>query len=186
MSQAGTVYGQGLYTLALEEGLEGQILEELAVLEAAFGENPEFLKLLASHNIPLQERLSLLDESFRGKVHSYVLNFLKLLTEKSHIRSFPECYKAYREQYNSDKGILEVQVFTALPLNDAQKVRLTDKLTAITGKEISEGLKKQFGLDVPKQKLVLDEPIKSFGTYQVKAKLGFEISGTVSVTVSEE
>ena len=137
MSQAGTVYGQGLYTLAMEEGLEGQILEELAVLEAAFGENPEFLKLLASHNIPLQERLSLLDESFRGKVHSYVLNFLKLLTEKSHIRSFPECYKAYREQYNSDKGILEVQVFTALPLNDAQKVRLTDKLTAITGKEIA-------------------------------------------------
>ena len=137
MSQAGTVYGQGLYTLAMEEGLEGQILEELAVLETAFGENPKFLKLLASHNIPLQERLSLLDESFRGKVHSYVLNFLKLLTEKSHIRSFPECYKAYREQYNSDEGILEVQVFTALPLNDVQKVRLTDKLTALTGKEIA-------------------------------------------------
>ena len=137
MSQAGTVYGQGLYTLAMEESLEGQILEELAVLETAFGENPEFLKLLASHNTPLQERLSLLDESFRGKVHSYVLNFLKLLTEKNHIRSFPECCKAYREQYNSDKGILEVQVFTALPLNDAQKVRLTDKLTAITGKEIA-------------------------------------------------
>ena len=44
MSQAGTVYGQGLYTLAMEESLEGQILEELAVLETAFGENPEFLK----------------------------------------------------------------------------------------------------------------------------------------------
>ena len=57
---------------------------------------------------------------------------------------------------------------------------------AITGKEISEGLKKQFNLDVPKQKLVVSEPIKAFGTYQVKAKLGFEVSGTVSVAVSEE
>jgi len=56
---------------------------------------------------------------------------------------------------------------------------------AVTTKEISEGLKKQYNIDIPKQKLVLDEPIKSFGTYQVKAKLGFEISGTVSVTVSE-
>ena len=136
MSQAGNVYGQGLYTLAQEEGLEGQILEELAVLETAFCENPEFLKLLSSHNIPLQERLSLLDESFRGKAHTYVLNFLKLLTEKNHIRSFPECCKAYREQYNTDKGILEVQVFTAAPMNDAQKVRLTDKLTALTGKQV--------------------------------------------------
>ena len=41
-------------------------------------------------------------------------------------------------------------------------------------------------MNIPKQKLVLDEPIKSFGTYQVKAKLGFEISGTVTVAVSEE
>ena len=56
---------------------------------------------------------------------------------------------------------------------------------AVTTKEISEGLKKQYNIDIPKQKLVLDEPIKSFGTYQVKAKLGFEINGTVSVTVSE-
>ena len=57
---------------------------------------------------------------------------------------------------------------------------------AITGKEISDGLKKQFDLDVPKQKLVLSEPIKAFGTYQVKAKLGFEVSGTVYVSVFEE
>ena len=56
---------------------------------------------------------------------------------------------------------------------------------AVTTKEISEGLKAQCGIDIPKQKLVLDDPIKSFGTYQVKAKLGFEITGTVSVTVSE-
>ena len=57
---------------------------------------------------------------------------------------------------------------------------------AVTTKEISEGLLKQFGMNIPKQKLVLDEPIKSFGTYQVKAKLGFEISGTVTVSVAEE
>ena len=57
---------------------------------------------------------------------------------------------------------------------------------AVTTKEISEGLKKQFSIDIPKQKLVLDDPIKAFGTYHVKAKLGFEVSGTVVVMVSEE
>ena len=56
---------------------------------------------------------------------------------------------------------------------------------AVTTKEIAEGLKAQFGLDIPKQKLVLDEPIKAFGTYEVKAKLGFEVSGVVKVTVTE-
>ena len=57
---------------------------------------------------------------------------------------------------------------------------------AVTSKEISEGLKAQYGLDIPKQKLVLDDPIKAFGTYQVKARLGYEISGTVNVLVCEE
>ena len=57
---------------------------------------------------------------------------------------------------------------------------------AVTTKEISDGLKKQYNIDIPKQKLVLDEPIKAFGTYQVKAKLGFEVSGTVHVAVYEE
>ena len=57
---------------------------------------------------------------------------------------------------------------------------------AVTTKEISEGLKEQFGVDVPKQKLVLEEPIKAFGSYQVKAKLGFEVNGTEYVSVYEE
>ena len=57
---------------------------------------------------------------------------------------------------------------------------------AVTTKEISEGLKKQYDIDRPKQKLVLDDPIKAYGSYQVKAKLGFEISGTVYVSVYEE
>lgn len=57
---------------------------------------------------------------------------------------------------------------------------------AVTTKEISEGLKAQFNIDIPKQKLVLEEPIKAFGSYQIKAKLGFEVVGTVYVSVFEE
>ena len=57
---------------------------------------------------------------------------------------------------------------------------------AVTTKEISEGLQKQYGIDIPKQKLVLEDPIKAFGSYEVKARLGFEIIATVYVAVFEE
>ena len=57
---------------------------------------------------------------------------------------------------------------------------------AVTTKEISEGLQKQFGIDIPKQKLVLEEPIKAFGNYEIKARLGFEVVATVYVSVFEE
>ena len=45
---------------------------------------------------------------------------------------------------------------------------------------------KQYGVDIPKQKLALEDPIKAFGNYEVRAKLGFEVSGTVYVSVYEE
>lgn len=57
---------------------------------------------------------------------------------------------------------------------------------AVTSKEISEALQAQCGLNVAKTKIVQDEPIKSFGTYQLKCKLGYEITGTLNVVVSEE
>ena len=57
---------------------------------------------------------------------------------------------------------------------------------AVTGKEISAALKEQHAMEVDSKKLVLPEPIKSFGSYEVKTKLGYEISGTVYVLVVEE
>ena len=56
---------------------------------------------------------------------------------------------------------------------------------SITTKEIAEELKKQFDIDLPKAKLVLDEPIKAFGGYELKAKLGYEVTGAVKVVVVE-
>lgn len=136
MNRIGTVYGQGLYALAREEGLEADILQQLQTLEEAFSQEPAFLKLLASANMPKQERTQILDESFREKVHIYVLNFLKLLTEKGYIRHFFACYRAYREQYNAEQGILEVSAVAAIALTESQKERLKEKLAAITGKKI--------------------------------------------------
>ena len=57
---------------------------------------------------------------------------------------------------------------------------------AVTSKEVSDALKAQHGIELAKQKIVLDEPIKSYGGFQLKAKLGHEISGTIYVVVAEE
>ena len=55
---------------------------------------------------------------------------------------------------------------------------------AVTTKEISEQLKKQYNVDIPKSKMQAD-PIKAFGTYEVKCKLGYEITATLRVMVTE-
>lgn len=56
---------------------------------------------------------------------------------------------------------------------------------AITSQEISDALKEQHGIEIEKNKIVQAEPIKTFGSFEVKAKLGYEISGTIHVLVIE-
>ena len=47
-----------------------------------------------------------MDEAFRGQVHLYVLNFMKLLCEKGALRELPGCARAYRLRYNEAHGIV--------------------------------------------------------------------------------
>ena len=72
------------------------------------------------------------------------------------------------------------------PVKISAKAGANGKLFgAITAKEVSDALREQHGVDIPKQKIVLEEPIKAYGSYELKAKLGYEISGTVYVLVTE-
>lgn len=56
---------------------------------------------------------------------------------------------------------------------------------AVTSQEISDALKEQHGIEIEKNKIVQSEPIKQYGSYEVKAKLGYEVSGTINVLVVE-
>ena len=57
---------------------------------------------------------------------------------------------------------------------------------AVTSEAISKALKEQFDMDIEKNKIVQADPIKTFGSYQVKAKLGYEVNGTINVLVVED
>ena len=136
MTQIGSVYGEALYELACSEGLDKAILDELKVLDESFHQEPGFVKLLCSHSVSKQERCQVLDDSFRGKVNQYLLNFLKILTEKGYMHHFTHCCEAYTRHYSEDHNILSVRAVTAVPLTDKQAQALTQKLTRMTGKTI--------------------------------------------------
>ena len=136
MSEVATVYAQALYDLAAAENLTEAMLSELKVLDTAFTRDPDFLRLLTTPNLTKDERVGIVETSFRGKVQPYLLNFMKILTEKGYMRHFSACCAAFRAQYNREHGILPVQAVTAVPLTPAQSERLSAKLAQLTGKQI--------------------------------------------------
>ena len=74
-----------------------------------------------------------------------------------------------------------------LPVHIKAKAGSGGKLFgSVTAKEIAEEMKKQHQVDVQKNKIVLEETIKNFGTYEVKVKLYPEVTGTLRVVVEEQ
>lgn len=136
MTQVGNVYGQALYNLAKEEGLCEVIYSDLQVLKACFEAENEYLVLLTAANISVEERCQVVDAAFRDRVHPYVLNFLKVLTEKGYAREFKECFVNFEKQYHIDNDILPIKAVSAIPLSEEQTAKLIAKLSSITGKTI--------------------------------------------------
>ena len=56
---------------------------------------------------------------------------------------------------------------------------------SVSGKEIAAAVKDQLGLEIDKKKLVLPEPLKTFGTHEVPVKLHKDVTGKLAVKVSE-
>lgn len=96
--------------------------------------------------------------------------------------------KAKRAQMEAEKAeALEIsKKLTAVQAVIKAKAGNGGKLFgAVTSQEISDALKAQHGIEIEKNKIVQTDPIKAYGTYSVKAKLGYEISGEISVLVVE-
>ncbi len=136
MTKTAKTYGDALYQLAREEGCAALLLEELEAVDGILRQNPQYQRLTSLPALGKEERCALLDEAFGGRVHPYLLNFLKILSEKGKVKEFSGCVQAFREQYDEDNGILAVLVRSAVPLTDGQRQRLTQRLGETTGKTI--------------------------------------------------
>ena len=124
----------------------------------------------------------------------YARNFL--LPRKLAVEASADAMNTMRLQEKAKQARMAAEKAEAEAVAEKLKsaqVRLSAKSGAggklfgsITSKEIAEGLKAQHGIELNKSKIVQDEPIKTFGSFQLKVKLGYEATGTVYVLVTED
>ena len=148
------------------------------------------MKVILQQDVKGQGKKGQLIEASEGYARNYLLpRKLAIAATADAINTMNLKEKARRaeEARQKEAAMAAAEQLKALLVKITAKAGTGGRLFgAVTTKEISDALKAQHNVDIPKQKLVLDDPIKSFGTYQVKARLGFEISGTVNVLVCEE
>ena len=136
MTELAREYGDGLYALTEEENISKEVLMQFIELKKLFQSQPDFIRLLGNMSLSKEERVQIIDRVLRGQVHLYLLNFLKLLCERGALNEYEGCLAAFKTLYNQAHGIVEATVTTAVPLDDEQRVRMSEKLSAKTGKTV--------------------------------------------------
>ena len=123
----------------------------------------------------------------------YARNFL--LPKKLAVTATPESINTMKQQEKAKKAQMAAEKAEAEAVAkklEGLMVKISAKageggrlFGAVTAKEISEALAAQHGLNIAKTKLVLEDPIKSCGSYSLKCKLGHGVTGVVNVLVVE-
>ena len=135
MNKFSSQYGRALYSLAKDENIEEVIAEELDAIEEIIKENKDYVKLLDTPALSVEERIKLCDEAF-SSFNIILLNFIKILVEKKSVRELLSCKKEYFKEYDKDKNIERAVAITKIPLSEEQILEIKKKAENITGKTV--------------------------------------------------
>ena len=148
------------------------------------------MKVISNEDVRGQGKKGEMKEVSDGYARNYLLP-RKLASEATPdmINAFKLKEKAKKAQMEREKAQAEENakrlegIQVTISARAGQGGRL---FGAITSQEISDALREQHGIEIEKNKIDQSEPIKSFGSFEVKAKLGYEVSGKISVLVVEK
>lgn len=132
MSVVGDRYAESLFDLAKEENKVTQYLDDIKLVGEVLDSDPQIVQLFNHVLIENDKKIQLLDQSFKGNVDQYVLNFLKLLVQSRRIRYIDDIVKSYIKLSNQYLGIEEGMIYTPYELTDQQ---IQDIEKAISQKE---------------------------------------------------
>lgn len=147
------------------------------------------MKVILQQDVRGQGKKGQLVDVSDGYARNFLLpKKLAVIATPENLNTMKQQEKARKAQQAAEKAEAEAlsKKLEGLTVKVAAKAGEGGRLFgAVTAKEISEALAAQHDVNIAKTKLVLDEPIKACGGYKIKAKLGYEIVGTVNVMVVE-
>lgn len=127
-------YAQAIFALAEEKGTFDEWLDDLETLAVAFSD-PVVARALSSQRIPAERKEALIRQA-APDLRPLSWNLLRLLIRKKRLHLLPQIAEALRELVDERRGVAKAIVTTALPLDGADRQRVAERLSQITGKQV--------------------------------------------------
>lgn len=136
MTDAEKFYGGILFELAVKEDCHMEIMQQLNVISKLFYAHPDYLKILSSPSLAEEQRLDMIDRLLTGQVHSYLLNFIKILIRSKRISTLEGCREAYSSKCDQDSNLVRVTAVAAWKPDEGILNKLKTKLEKILKKTV--------------------------------------------------
>ena len=131
-------YGDALFELAVEENRIDSLTEEIEAVKAILDENKDFEKIMVHPEIPQEQKLSVIDEVFKGRVSDALTGFLRIVAAKGRYKELPGIFAYFTARVKEYKKIGVAEVTSAIPLTGVQKQKVEQKLLQTTPYETME------------------------------------------------
>lgn len=134
--QVAGVYAKAFLGAAEAAGQTEALVEELdSLVVDVLDKLPKLDQVLSSAMVSHEDKLRLIDQSFRGRASPLLINFLKVLSAHGRLHVLRSIRQAVRDQYDQMRGRVRVKVVTAAPLDESLAQRIANTVRAATGGE---------------------------------------------------
>jgi F-type H+-transporting ATPase subunit delta len=130
-------YAKSLLELSIENNSIDKVNEDMLMLSDICEHSKDFIDLLNNPIIHANQKIDVFKALFSGKIEAASLDFLTLVTENSRANILPTIVKSFISQVKHHKGIVDVVLTSAEPLDEGTKTTILSKIKSIYNGEIA-------------------------------------------------
>ena len=125
-------YGEALFELAVEENKLDALMEEVEAVMQVLDDNEDFVKLMCHPKICVEEKCSVLETVFHGRVSDELTGFFLTIEDKGRFKEIYDILSYFVDECREYKKIGVAHVTSAVPLKDAEKYAVEKRLLETT------------------------------------------------------
>ena len=130
MKEIASRYAQALFSLKRESNKLDETQKEMKELRKVFDENPDFIMVLDSSYLSIEEKEKIIDKTLVG-VDKEIVNFVKIIVNNHRARYLLDIFDGFNSLVNEYRGVLEGLVYSTVKLTEEQLTKLNNTISEV-------------------------------------------------------
>ena len=135
MTEVAQNYASALFSLAVDDHKVIDYQKEAKELKKIIKDNQDFMLLLDSRFLSIEERMNNAEKILKG-FSLDVVNFIKIIIKHNRVYELVDILEAFNSLCNESRDIVEGLIYSAFPLEERTLLNIKKKISEIENHEV--------------------------------------------------